>query len=164
MPSFPASPKCIVWIPFGLIDYCIWFGSSKASLNGSYSSPVFASVTSCDLVVKGSDAETVSWPSFICLFNNPSLKRVLSRGLNLIILYGSRQGEIESVKNISACDWSNLVSRLTRKISRAIFSLAIDSNLSGCLKEAVCLSDRPVWPREIFIFHFLGPNGGPVDL
>ena len=45
----------------------------------------------------------------------------------------------ESVKNVSACDWSNLVGRLTGKISRAIVSLALDSNLCGCLKQSCVL-------------------------
>ena len=82
---------------------------------------------------------------------------------NLIILYGSHQDETESVKNVSACDWSNLVGRLTGKNQPDLFSLALDSNLCGCLgNKAVCLSDRPVWPDEtIFNLPLLGgPNRG----
>ena len=55
----------------------------------------------------------------------------------------------ESVKNVSACDWSNLVGRLTGKNQ--------PGHLQSCIRqqpkwlsenEAVCLSDRPVWPDE----------------
>ena len=60
----------------------------------------------------------------------------------------------ESVKNVSACDWSNLVGRLTGKISRTIFSLALDINLSGCLKvKFLCSSGRPVWPSRYHLPH-----------
>ena len=56
----------------------------------------------------------------------------------------------ESVKNVSACDWSNLVGQLTGKNQPGFFSLALDSNLCGCLKPELCAqSDRPVWPDEI---------------
>ena len=50
----------------------------------------------------------------------------------------------------AACDWSNLVGRLTGKNQPGLFSLVLDSNLCGCLKPELCAqSDRPVWPDEI---------------
>ena len=74
MPSFPASPKCIVWIPFGLIDYCIWFGSSKASLMAAIRALSLGVSLRVTWSLKGSDAETVSWPSFIRLFKQSFFK------------------------------------------------------------------------------------------
>ena len=73
------APKCIVWIPFGLIDSCIWFGCLAVWLleschNGSCLSPCFGNVTSCDLDVKGPDTKSVSWYSLFLLLDQSFFK------------------------------------------------------------------------------------------
>ena len=81
---------------------------------------------------------------------------------NLIILYGSRQGETESVKNVSACDWSNLVGRLTGKISRASSFLHMSATrVVVCERSRVLKVIGPLWPNVIFNLPLLG---GPIEV
>ena len=104
---FRQAPKCIVWIPFGLIDIFIWFGFSKAS-QGRLFEPY---LWECDRRSLGSRKGLTQnrcrgLVGFVFL-DYPSSKRVLTRGYHLIILHGSRQRKwkvLKTIKGSSVCD------------------------------------------------------------
>ena len=98
MPVFRRAQKCIVWIPFGLIDILIWFGFSKASQGRLFEPHLWE----CDRRSLGSRKGLTQnrCRGLVCFvfLDYPSSKRVLTRGYHLIILHGSRQRKWKVLK------------------------------------------------------------------
>ena len=89
---FRQAPKCIVWIPFGLIDIFVLVGFSKAS-QGQLFEPY---LWECDFKSlgrqKGLTQNRCHGLVCLCFLINPSLKRVLTRGLLNSISCESKRG------------------------------------------------------------------------